>query len=1212
MTALGQTTYYVASNGNDANDGRSANSPFLSLSKINSLSLRGGDKVLLRRGDTFRGTLLIKQSGSSGAPITVDAYGSGNKPILSGSMPITGWTSVGTNLWQASCPSCGSRVTGVYSNGSPLPLGRYPNINTSNKGYLTVQSHSGKTQLTSQQGLSTNWTGGEVVVRPQKWILDRAAITGQNGNTLTLSNSSNYDLSDGFGYFIQQHPATLDQPGEWYYNANAKTMQLYSPTNPNGQLITATTNDEAVRIENASYITIQNVVITQARVTNLYVNNASSLTLSDDEFTNAGEDAIRMDGSGSNITIQNSLIYKVNNNGCVIGGYQNLTFRNNTIRNVGLSPGRGRSGDGQSVGMMSKTTANTLIENNVVDSIGYVGIDFWINTTIQRNTISNFCLAKSDGGGLYTRNGNKVAMPGINILSNIVFNGIGAPEGTPSDAYSGANGIYLDDCTQSATLQGNTVFNCTGLGFYLHSTSGINLTGNTSYNNGEGQLLLSSNHGMCLPRFNQIQQNIFVSKPVNQLVARYESDQDDLGSYGTFNNNYYARPFNDVATIGAVRKSGTSIVGNNLSLSEWQSRFQLDLASKASPFVYKSTTVTGTGTTRFSNTFNSNTEGWSAWSSYGNGQVIQTSSGTSSTGLLDGGSLQVSFPNSSGKSDSYAIVTNNIGAVARGRNFRVQFDAIALGTNKRVQVYLRQRDSPWQDLSARTTVMVGATRQHIDVTLTTTADNANAILLLQVDEDGKTIWFDNVNLQEVGVTRLANTFSSNSEGWSTWSQYGNSQVIQTNSGKLDGGDLQISFPNGSGKSDSYAIVTNNIGAINNGRTYRIQFDAVASGASKRLQVYLRQRDSPWWDMTTRTVLQIGTTRQHYDFTVTAKADEANAITLFQVDEDGKTLWLDNIKVEEAAGTTQRLNNTFDSGTDGWSTWSNYGNCQIVQTTGGSQSGSGPLDGGRLQLSFGSSSGKSDSYLIATNYFGAIQNTKSYRLQFDAIASSANKRVQIYLRQRDAPWQDQSARTTLLIGNTRQSYDVVITATADQANTIAIFQVDEDGQTLWLDNVRMQEVNVVAKNPDDYIRLVYNATSQNSTVSLGATYRDVKNQVYSGQITLTPFTSAVLFREEAAGARSAADSVVAIEQKPQSEFRIVYPVPTYDEFTLMPDKDVQSMQVIDMMGREHMQINDLRGGQPLLFGRKLPAGQYLLRIQYVNGAEKTEKLIKGGS
>ncbi len=195
-SAFAQTTYYVASNGNDANDGRSMATPFQTLAKVNALSLRAGDVILFRRGDTFRGTLSIRQSGTADKPIVINAYWSGNKPVIAGSAILSGWNRSG-NVWQTTCSSCGNQVTGLYRNEAALPLGRYPNLSDANKGYLTVQSHVGRTRLTSQQSLPTNWTGGEAVARSTQWILDRALITAQAGNTLTLSSNNNYDLADG-------------------------------------------------------------------------------------------------------------------------------------------------------------------------------------------------------------------------------------------------------------------------------------------------------------------------------------------------------------------------------------------------------------------------------------------------------------------------------------------------------------------------------------------------------------------------------------------------------------------------------------------------------------------------------------------------------------------------------------------------------------------------------------------------------------------------------------------------------------------------------------------------------------------------------------------------------------------------------------------------------------------------------------------------------
>ena len=78
--------YYVdASYGNDNNNGQSQGSAWKTIDKVNSHTFYPGDSILFKRGGDWNGDCLeIKWSGSSVNPLTVGAYGSGNKPIISG------------------------------------------------------------------------------------------------------------------------------------------------------------------------------------------------------------------------------------------------------------------------------------------------------------------------------------------------------------------------------------------------------------------------------------------------------------------------------------------------------------------------------------------------------------------------------------------------------------------------------------------------------------------------------------------------------------------------------------------------------------------------------------------------------------------------------------------------------------------------------------------------------------------------------------------------------------------------------------------------------------------------------------------------------------------------------------------------------------------------------------------------------------------------
>src|SRR6056297_969751 len=88
-------TYYVSqSTGNDANTGLTMETPLQSIEKVNGLDLLPGDRVLFKCGDTWRKeTLNITWSGTETNEIVFGSYpcGCGDKPVTSGSLPVTGW-----------------------------------------------------------------------------------------------------------------------------------------------------------------------------------------------------------------------------------------------------------------------------------------------------------------------------------------------------------------------------------------------------------------------------------------------------------------------------------------------------------------------------------------------------------------------------------------------------------------------------------------------------------------------------------------------------------------------------------------------------------------------------------------------------------------------------------------------------------------------------------------------------------------------------------------------------------------------------------------------------------------------------------------------------------------------------------------------------------------------------------------------------------------
>jgi hypothetical protein len=100
-------TFFVAASGNDAHDGLSERSQWRTLDKVNAAALEPGDKVLFKRGDTWRGQL-VAQSGEDGSPITYAAYGEGPKPLLLGSVSCDDprdWRHEDGNIWATTKPT---------------------------------------------------------------------------------------------------------------------------------------------------------------------------------------------------------------------------------------------------------------------------------------------------------------------------------------------------------------------------------------------------------------------------------------------------------------------------------------------------------------------------------------------------------------------------------------------------------------------------------------------------------------------------------------------------------------------------------------------------------------------------------------------------------------------------------------------------------------------------------------------------------------------------------------------------------------------------------------------------------------------------------------------------------------------------------------------------------------------------------------------------
>ena len=488
-TTLQAKNYYISAAGNDGSDGMTAATAWQTLSKINSYGFASGDVILLRRGDSFYGSIVVP-----GSNLSFDAYGTGAKPVITGFTTLSSWTDAGGGVWQISAPSVKSTINMVTLNDVAQEVGRYPNADAPNEGYLTGDTYSGNTQYSCAALGGTNWTGAEVVARLRGYIVERNTITAQSGSTITYAqtvatiNPKNAGTpaptsppGAGFGLFIQRDIRTLDKLGEWYFNPSTKVMSMYfGAANPASYTIRASSVDTLINIDTKNNITVNNLAFEGANLAAVYFIDGSNRTITNCTINNSGAKGI-FGWYSFNTLIDGNTI-----NSSMCGGIDiraaatNILVTNNTVTNTGMLKGMSSFYDpadcnGIYVG------ANTIVRHNTIDNVGYIGIHYeGVSVRVDSNYINHYCMLRNDGGGIYAYNNPN---SGSTVKNNIILNAGNPTEGTQE--FNGSHGIYMDGGQGGVQIQNNTIANLSGsntYGLFFNSPKNITANYNTVYN----------------------------------------------------------------------------------------------------------------------------------------------------------------------------------------------------------------------------------------------------------------------------------------------------------------------------------------------------------------------------------------------------------------------------------------------------------------------------------------------------------------------------------------------------------------------------------------------------------------------------------------------------------------------------------------------------------------------------------------------------------
>lgn len=762
------TTYYVSAAGSDANAGTSEASPWQTLTPVNDAMLAAGDQVLFRRGDTFSGTLSPRTSGAAGNPIRFDAYGSGDAPMISALAELSAWTSVGSNLWEATLPVTREALMVVVVDGHTQQIGRYPRATAPNGGYLTFEGHTGATRV-SDTDLATvpNFVGGQIVLRVNHWVLDRSLVTAQTASTVdfeTPINTGAYPLENGYGYFFQNHVATLTERGDWAYDASRNVVIMFSETSPTN--VRASILDSALSVVSRHDLTFSNLALVGGSTHTVHLDTVTNIGITDCEIAFSGTHGVYA-GAGTNINFERNHVHDNLDNGAwfVRSVASGIVVRSNLFEDNGI-----RAGMGDATLALTHTALvvnighDATIEYNTVRNTGYTGISFdGDDITVKNNVVDRFCFVKDDGAGIYSWHGIEplTLSSGRVVTGNFVFNGITAPAGTAEGVAGGsASGIYLDLYAGGVEVTGNTVYNVPfGRGIIMNNSRNVTITGNTLFGAETG---ISISHwllvGSPVSDGLDIHDNVIFPTDAARKTLQYidwgldqpttQTLEQRLHGLGVINSNFYGAlnvtPF--YSSYYPV-STGSPVALDQMTLGGWTLLSGFDASSQTIPALPTYVINTEVAANLVSNgTFDTTTTGAGIYS--GNGAATIDSDNTSK--LTGTGSLRLDVSASAPRIRS--LLTFSIGAVDETKQYVVRFSTLGTLTSGNAAVYIRRGGEPRETITETATVSFGTTRVDHEVLLEHPTTVPNATLTFSIPESIGTLYFDDIEVHEVTAT----------------------------------------------------------------------------------------------------------------------------------------------------------------------------------------------------------------------------------------------------------------------------------------------------------------------------------------------------------------------------------------------------------------------------------------------------------------------------
>jgi hypothetical protein len=548
---LGASEYYVSPEGCDSNAGTKT-SPFRTIQKAADV-MNAGDTCYLATG-TYRESVSLKKSGRQGKPIRFTAAENA-KPILKGTDVLNlDWSVHKDNIYKA---ETSTEVTQLFLDDKFLIEARWPNMKfpdelwgKSKWARAGAGSRHGKIVDPNLAATNINWAGAKAALNmAHQWRTWMRPILNHKAGSNTLTYAPDldnfawrsgdlwktYKIWEDDRYYLVGKLGALDSPGEWFYDAETKTLYLWPPDSdhPAKHTIEAKQRDYGFQAGNVDYIEIDGLgffatAFNLENCNHCLIENCYLLypfgsgDLKDDYEKNEGYPCI----IGSNNTVRHSSFAYGRLTGLHMEGQANRV-ENNIIHDF--------SWDVSSTYVLLRvvstgqtdTSPGFIVRGNTIYNCGSPCLRvIGPGNIIEYNNIYNGLRSRSGGskdGALIQTGAPRCA--GSIVRYNWVHHAISQMDQTKP--WGGGMGIRGDDRTRLLTVHHNVVWKCGGAGLLIKG----NL--NRVYNN---TVLDIGRPGRPLGTYIQLPAHLEPLKPHHDLREEFpQLKQENIDSQ-VFNN----------------------------------------------------------------------------------------------------------------------------------------------------------------------------------------------------------------------------------------------------------------------------------------------------------------------------------------------------------------------------------------------------------------------------------------------------------------------------------------------------------------------------------------------------------------------------------------------------------------------------------------------------------------------------------------------------